>query len=240
MNINRNTSHPSAFISSTFIDLKAERKAVAKVLDMADLNINALDTKPASNDSSKREIIKGIRESDFFILIVGSRYGSVLPKMTGSEHQSITWWEYTIALKENKPVLVYFKEQGNDDDINFDDRSSPDFEKNVKKLKIFKHRLSEKHNPKYFSNADELAQEIDSVLISVYRNGISGLLSENERLLRENEELKKQLNQPAHNLVSPTLLDIALKKRSEGIQNMLNGGQNTPNANPLLDALKKK
>ena len=68
MKINTHTSHASAFISSTFIDLKEERNAVASVLRDSNLNINALDIKPASNDSSRKEIITGIRESDFIIL----------------------------------------------------------------------------------------------------------------------------------------------------------------------------
>lgn len=65
MKINSNTSHPSAFISSTFLDLADERKAVAKALNEAKINVNALDVKPASNNSSKEEIINGIKESDF-------------------------------------------------------------------------------------------------------------------------------------------------------------------------------
>ena len=138
MNINKHTSHPSAFISSTFVDLKAERRAVAKVLKKSGLNINALDTKPASNESSKKEIIKGIKESDFVILIIGHRYGSILPEMTGSESRSITWWEYTIALNTKKPVLVYFKELADDNDINFDDKDAPDFEIKNKRLNQFK------------------------------------------------------------------------------------------------------
>jgi hypothetical protein len=84
MNINVHTSHPSAFISSTFLDLKQERKAVAQILIENGLNVNALDVKPASSQTSKREILNGIRESDFIILIVGERYGSILPQVTGS------------------------------------------------------------------------------------------------------------------------------------------------------------
>ena len=86
MRINVHTSHPSAFISSTFLDLEQERNEVARVLREANLNINALDIKPASNDSSKKEIIKGIKESDFIILIVGERYGSIIPQMTKSKY----------------------------------------------------------------------------------------------------------------------------------------------------------
>ena len=76
MKVNMHTSHPSAFISSTFIDLHEERESVANALTDMGLNVNALDIKPASTDSSKNEILSGIRESDFAILLIGDRYGS--------------------------------------------------------------------------------------------------------------------------------------------------------------------
>ena len=73
MKVNQHTSHPSAFISSTFVDLQDERASVAETLKDNGLNVNALDIKPATNNTSKTEILKGIRESDFVILIIGAR-----------------------------------------------------------------------------------------------------------------------------------------------------------------------
>ena len=121
MKINIHTSHPSAFISSTFLDLQQERNAVANVLRESNLNINALDVKPASNDSSRKEILSGIKESDFIILIIGERYGSIIPKMTLSKKLSITRWEYVKAVKHfGKYALVYFKEVESNDPIYYD------------------------------------------------------------------------------------------------------------------------
>ena len=105
MRINTQSLHPSAFISSTFQDLSKERKAVADVLSQRGLNVNALDVIPASNTTSKKEIDNGIRLSDFIILIIGDRYGSIVPKLTGNNTISITWWEYKRAVFYGKPVL---------------------------------------------------------------------------------------------------------------------------------------
>lgn len=123
MKVNLHTSHPSAFISSTFNDLREERQLVADTLRESGLNVNALDVKPASTTSSKKEILNGIQESDFVILLVGNRYGSILPKMTRSTSKSITWWEYETACRMRKPVIAFFKNITNfkasdDDDFN--------------------------------------------------------------------------------------------------------------------------
>lgn len=203
MKINIHTSHPSAFISSTFTDLKDERKAVATVLRKSNLNINALDIKPASNDSSKKEIMTGIKESDFLVLIVGERYGSIIPPMTGSLTHSITRWEYLLAAKRfNKDVLVYFKKVTSHDAIDYDDKQSGDFIKKGNLLAQFKKELSVSHNPKYFSTPDELAEEVKKALIPIYRSGVKTLVIKHESLLKENETLKEE-NQRLRNATQP-------------------------------------
>lgn len=193
MKINIHTSHPSAFISSTFTDLENERKAVANVLRESNLNINALDVKPASNDSSKKEIMTGIKESDFLVLIVGARYGSIIPQMTGFPTHSITKWEYFMATKAfKKNVLVYFKKAISQDAINYDDRKSIDYIKKVELLAQFKKELSISHTPKYFSTPDELAEEVKKALIPIYRDGVKDIVIKNESLLKEIETLKEE------------------------------------------------
>ena len=193
MKINIHTSHPSAFISSTFLDLREERNATANVLREAGLNVNALDVKPASNDTSKREIENSIKESDFIIVIIGQRYGSIIHEMTGSNRFSITRWEYIKAKHYKKDVLVYFKEVNAKDPIWYDDKNN-DFDMKRNYLIKFKELLSTKHNPKYFSTADELANEIKKALIPTYRDGVKRLLMEIETQSLEIKRLQKENN----------------------------------------------
>jgi len=193
LKINIHTSHPSVFISSTFIDLEEERKAVAEVLINSNLNINALDVKPASNDRSAKEILTGIRESDFIILIIGERYGSIIKEMTSSPELSITRWEYIKAVRIlRKDVLVYFKKVNSDHPMYYDDRNASDYQMKRILLKKFKQELSSRHNPKYFSTSEELAREVKNALIPTYRSGIRTLLSRQENLLRQIDELKQE------------------------------------------------
>ena len=190
MKINVHTSHASAFISSTFIDLKEERMVVANELKKANLNINALDIKPASSGNSGKEILSGINESDFVILIIGERYGSIIPKMTMSKKLSITRWEYKRAVNTfKKDVLVFFKRGGSDDSKNFDDKFSHDYDFKRQLLAEFKKELSTNHNPKYFSSPEELAEEVRKAIIPTYRAGVKSLARENEKLRGEIQRL---------------------------------------------------
>ena len=194
MKINKQTSHPSAFISSTFIDLYEDRKVVAETLKARGLNVNALDIKPASSQTSKNEIISGIRESDFVILLIGDRYGSILKSMTGSPVRSITWWEYETALRFGKPVIAYFKNVDKSDPNTHDDRSDPQYERKRKFFERFKYRVTDKHNPAYYSDPHELSARIDASLISIYRAGVKELGTQNSLLNSKVSQLEAEVN----------------------------------------------
>ncbi|MEQ1622738.1 MAG: DUF4062 domain-containing protein [Methylococcales bacterium] len=225
MNINRNTSHPSAFISSTFLDLKEERRAVSKLLKECNLNVNALDIRPASNSKSKDEILKGIVESDFIILIIGQRYGSVIPEMTGSQAHSITKWEYLQAKLKGKSIIAFFKEST--------DKNLVD---NQVSLDEFKNIVKRNHNPKYFSTIEELEHEVRRALIPIYRDGVASLLSVKDKLKNERDDLKQQIERLTHE---------SKKSASGGILNPnVRGGLSTIQsgipAGLLLHAVKMK
>ncbi|SDK75065.1 DUF4062 domain-containing protein [Microbulbifer yueqingensis] len=191
MNINRHTSHPSAFISSTFVDLRPERLAVASALNESGLNVNALDIQPASNDSSKRKILEGIKQSDFVVLIIGDRYGTILPEMTGSPSLSITQWEYQRAKQLQKNILVYFKEGEN---LLSDDLTDPAYKKKRLLFQKFKNLVTSNHNPKFFHSEEQLVKEVQSALIPIYREGVLNLLTTNTRLKSEIEQLRSDLS----------------------------------------------
>ena len=200
MKANQHTSYPSAFISSTFIDLQYERASVAEALKDNGLNVNALDVKPATNNTSKTEILKGIRESDFVILIIGDRFGSIVPKITESSSISVTWWEYKKAITFGKPVIAFFQ---NSDYFNIDyhdSRSDQDYLRKRKLFERFKSLIIEKHNPAYFTDSYELSEKVEKSLISTYRAGVEQMNRKNSllnqaisRLEAENEELKRKL-----------------------------------------------
>ena len=194
MKINMHTSHPSAFISSTFIDLYKDRSAVADALKGRGLNVNALDISPASNQSSKNEILTGIRESDFVILLIADRFGSILKSMTGSETRSITWWEYSNALKMGKPVIAYFKNFDSIKPNTHDEKSEPTYQKKRRLFDRFKRIVTNRHNPAFYSEPYDLANKIDKSLISIYRAGVKKLTSSKSELNGKISQLESEIS----------------------------------------------
>jgi Domain of unknown function (DUF4062) len=193
MKLNMHTSHPSAFISSTFIDLQEERAAVAIALRERGLNVNALDVKPASNGSTKDEILNGIKESDFLILLIGDRYGSILPSVTGNDSTSITRWEYQKAFSLGRPVIVYFKQNIGNDAKNHDDTSESLYKKKRILFERFKKLIMNRHNPAYFSDSFELAEKVQSSIIPTYRSGVRNLNLKNIEMANKIIELENEI-----------------------------------------------
>lgn len=84
------------FISSTYIDLIAERQAaVEAILDAGHIPAG-MELFQAGSQSQKETIERWIDESDVYLLILGSRYGSIEP----DSKMSYTHWEYDYAGKK--------------------------------------------------------------------------------------------------------------------------------------------
>ena len=65
------------FISSTYKDLLEERKKVQEILLMADCIPAGMEAFVAANDEQFEVIKKVIDLCDYYVLIIGNRYGSI-------------------------------------------------------------------------------------------------------------------------------------------------------------------
>lgn len=90
------------FISSTFTDLVDERKAVMKALLDCDCFPAGMELFPALDEEQFRYIQTIIDESDYYILIIGGRYGSIT-----ADGISYTEKEYDYAVSKRKHVLAF-------------------------------------------------------------------------------------------------------------------------------------
>ncbi|PMS29647.1 uncharacterized protein DUF4062 [Trinickia symbiotica] len=92
------------FISSTYMDMKAERQAaVEAILDAG--HIPAGMELFSASDKKQIEVIKGwIDRSDIFMLILGGRYGSVEPE----SGKSYIHLEYEHAVQTGKPFFALY------------------------------------------------------------------------------------------------------------------------------------
>ncbi|MFJ4224252.1 DUF4062 domain-containing protein [Microbacterium sp. NPDC089695] len=98
------------FVSSTYTDLVAERQEVMQALLEMDCLPAGMEMFPAADEDQWTLIKEVIDECDYYIVIVGGRYGSV-----SAEGVSYTEMEYDYAVASDIPVLGFV--HGNPDDI---------------------------------------------------------------------------------------------------------------------------
>lgn len=91
------------FISSTYSDLIEERRKILDILLMADCIPAGMEAFVATDDEQFSIIKKVIELCDYYILIIGKRYGSINP----ITQLSYTEMEYIYAKEQKIPVLVF-------------------------------------------------------------------------------------------------------------------------------------
>lgn len=142
------------FVSSTYTDLKDERKSIIETLLNAKYIPAGMEMFSASNDEQFKYIKKIIDNCDYYVLIVGARYGTINPT-TGI---SFTEQEYDYAVSKDIPVLAFLH----------DDPKSIPFEKqeveNIALLESFKTKVLDGRLCKPWHDKTTLAS---SVLISL-------------------------------------------------------------------------
>ena len=90
------------FVSSTFTDLVEERAEVIQAIWEMDCIPTGMEAFVASNESQWDVIKRVIDECDYYVLIIGGRYGSVT-----DEGISYTEKEFRYAKKSGIPVLAF-------------------------------------------------------------------------------------------------------------------------------------
>ena len=194
------------FISSTYKDLIAEReKARDVILSMYQFPIGMEMFSAADED--QWEIIKEtIDSSDYYVLIIGKRYGSVIDNGP-DKGISYTEKEYRYAKSIGLPILAYIKEKKSITADNVDDDSEK-----LQKLQDFTDDIIKGREVKWFSSIDQLGTEVtlslhkemqrkkrpgwirgDSVDIERSLSEIVELSRKNRELSEENESLKDEL-----------------------------------------------
>jgi len=89
------------FISSTFTDLQDERRAVQDaVISMGDFPVQ-MESFPATDETQMDFIKPLIEQSDYYVLIIGGRYGTIDDGGLSFTHQ-----EFRYAVEKEVPVLV--------------------------------------------------------------------------------------------------------------------------------------
>lgn len=177
------------FISSTYADLSIERKKVLDILLMADCIPAGMENFVATDDEQFNVIKKVIDVCDYYILILGKRYGSVNEK-TGL---SYTEMEYNYAIDKGIPVLVFAL----DDSVVLDDDKIEKDDIKKGKLAEFKSKAMVNRLASIWRDQSDLMGKVAIAIMQakseIKRPGWHrGNDEEKERLLKEIEFLRKE------------------------------------------------
>lgn len=178
------------FISSTYTDLKEERQNIINVLLMADCIPAGMEAFVAS-DEAQFNIIKSVIDlCDFYILIIGNRYGSVNEK-TG---QSYTEMEFEYALSKGIPILVFAKNV----DLNREE-TSEDVELRGKLAAFRKRALSDRLGGMWSSLDNLTGQVAIAIMKAINENNRPGWVRylgfDPENVTQELNELRDKIIQ---------------------------------------------
>ena len=185
------------FVSSTFEDLKEERRAVtAAILDFGHIPVG-MEGFQASNEDQWTYITRRLKEVDYYVVLVAERYGSTDPT-TG---WSYTEKEYRFAVDNHIPVAAFLlssvgRKKWPSGSVEYD---------KMQKIEDFRALCSQKMS-KEWNNADELALRVQSALNELFQavprpglvpsSEIPGpeVLAEMARLSEGNYALKNELS----------------------------------------------
>lgn len=141
------------FISSTYEDLKDERRAVMEAIMNAGHIPIGMEAFQASDDDQWTYITRRIDESDYYVVIIAERYGSM------KDGKSYTQMEYEYAIASGVPAIGMLLH----DDARTLWPASRVESGRSKKIKDFRGVVGQKV-VKFWRNADDLALKVSQAL----------------------------------------------------------------------------
>lgn len=209
------------FISSTYKDLiEARSKVRDAILSMMHFPVG-MEMFNAADEEQWEIIQETIDSSDYYVLILGQRYGSVIE--SGSDAGiSYTEKEFRYAREKKIPILVFII----DDDVAIKPEFMEKDPESIKKLADFKTEAKKGRTVQWWTNIDELAREVSESLhkqmdrkkrpgwirgdafdIEASHAEILSLNRKIRELEQENAELKSQIVKRVPELVAAVVLD---------------------------------
>lgn len=195
------------FVSSTYEDLREERAAIQKALLQLNCFPVGMELFPAADDETWAFIQTQIDDSDYYVVVVAGRYGSLAP-----DGLSFTEKEYDYALSKKKPVIGFVHGDPGSIPVNKTDTSDP----SKSKLAAFLEKI--KQRPvRQFSNPHTLALEVTTSFVQLIKNRPAvGYIRTNEAvdykryaaLLEEYQKEKNRADELAERLQPKLRIDF--------------------------------
>ncbi len=221
------------FVSSTFIDLQEERRQVIQTVMELDCFPAGMELFPAADEEQWDFICKVIDDCDYYILIIGGRYGSLT-----DEGISYTEKEYDYAVEQGLPVLGFLHEKPDEipvarSEINPETRQ---------KLAEFRSKVANGRLVRFWRSADSLpglvALSLSKAFKTYPRNGwLKATSIPTVETLAELNDLRKRLAEAQSELLkerkavprAPSIADLAPLDETVTVKGnyFTNGGRTT-------------
>lgn len=147
------------FISSTYADLKDERDEVMRAILQLKCFPAGMELFPAIDRQQLKYIQSVIDECDYYILIIGARYGSL-----DKDGVSYTEKEYNYAVRKKIPVLAFLHS-----DINSIPLGKADTDKElIDKLEKFRKKVQKGRLVNYWNSPVDLKAKVLSSLPTAF------------------------------------------------------------------------
>lgn len=185
------------FVSSTFMDLEKEREIAVQTLMKMNCIPSGMELFPAADIEQFEFIKKIIDDCDYYLLIIGGRYGSMT-----EEGISYTEKEYDYAIKKGIKVIAFLHKNPKKLSV----ENSEVSKETIDKLEAFRTKVSTDRLVEFWENKDQLGGMICLGLQMLIRmhtaigwvraNKTSTVesLEEINALQKRNHELEEKLN----------------------------------------------
>jgi hypothetical protein len=179
------------FVSSTYADLQDERRKVIQTLMEMDCIPAGMELFPAADEEQWAFIKRVIDDCDYYLLIVGGRYGSTTP-----EGISYTEKEYDYAIERGIKVIALLHE---DPEQVPDGKNEKDPESKAR-LQQFREKVETNRLVKHWRNPEDLPGLVAVSLSKTMKlypavGWIKADKASNEDLLIQINELRQENNQ---------------------------------------------
>lgn len=146
------TASFTVFVCSTFSDLSQERQGVLDAISRLKLQHDSMEFFGARAEQPIETCLQEVRASDVLVVIVGHRYGSIVPALGISYSEA----EYTEGFRLKKPCLVYMR----DENIPILPRHMERDSEKLKLLEKWKATLLARHTVASFQDGGRLAVQV--------------------------------------------------------------------------------
>ncbi|KXZ67331.1 MULTISPECIES: DUF4062 domain-containing protein [Acinetobacter] len=200
------------FVSSTFKDLEEERKHIIQTLMEMDCIPAGMELFPAADEEQWDFIKKVIDDCDYYLLLIGGRYGSLSPEGIG-----YTEMEYNYAVSKGmKVIALVHGEPNNLAQIKCE--RDPHLQE---KLEQFRARVCTGRLVKFWKNSDQISGIVSLSLSKTIKTypaigWVRANLVPSEDTAKEILKLRNEITILENKIQN-------LKSRPEGIENLSQG-----------------